>query len=681
MADYMLVFLLEKILCLLGFLLQSLEDLDASLRKLNSRLFRDKRPTHRCVSQTEWEISRLSYEYDSEPFGKERDAAIKKLACEAGVEVTVRISHTLYDLDKIIELNGGQSPLTYKRFQTLISRMEPVEVPAESITAEVMWKCTTPLSDDHDDKFGVPSLEELGFDTEGLPSAVWPGGETEALTRLERHLERKAWVANFERPRMNANSLLASPTGLSPYLRFGCLSCRLFYFKLTDLYRKVKKNSSPPLSLYGQLLWREFFYTAATNNPCFDKMEGNPICMQIPWDRNAEALAKWAEGQTGFPWIDAIMTQLRQEGWIHHLARHAVACFLTRGDLWISWEEGMKVFEELLLDADWSVNAGSWMWLSCSSFFQQFFHCYCPVGFGRRTDPNGDYIRRYLPILRGFPAKYIYDPWNAPESVQKAAKCIVGVHYPKPMVNHAEASRLNIERMKQIYQQLSCYRGLGLLATVPSNANGNGEASSGMLGFSMETPHNAITPSGYQMAATPSQGDWQSAVMTYSQDETQSSLGAPQQQAPGYSAPGNSLMYYTQSAQQTLPPAVTQGARHHTQTSGKRHGEDLGSGTSSKFLRHRDPRSARRPSSGPRGAMEQTLDRQLLRQHVFSVSTCCNCSSSISISISSCCSDFQCSDDVSTRDEELVKPRCVKPRSRRDPPKPSRRAGLSGAWV
>lgn len=69
--------------------------------------------------------------------------------------------------------------------------------------------------------------------------------------------------------------------------------------------------------------------------------------------------------------------------------------------------------------------------------------------------------RRYLPLLRGFPAEYIYDPWNAPEEVQKAAKCIIGVHYPKPMVNHAEASRINIERMKQIYQQLSCYRGLG----------------------------------------------------------------------------------------------------------------------------------------------------------------------------------------------------------------------------
>ncbi|XP_034982807.1 cryptochrome-1 isoform X1 [Zootoca vivipara] len=518
------------------FLLQCLEDLDANLRKLNSRLFVIRGQPADVFPRLfkEWNITKLSIEYDSEPFGKERDAAIKKLASEAGVEVIVRISHTLYDLDKIIELNGGQPPLTYKRFQTLISRMEPLEMPVETITVEVMSKCTTPVSDDHDEKYGVPSLDELGFDTDGLPSAVWPGGETEALTRLERHLERKAWVANFERPRMNANSLLASPTGLSPYLRFGCLSCRLFYFKLTDLYKKVKKNSSPPLSLYGQLLWREFFYTAATNNPRFDKMEGNPICVQIPWDRNPEALAKWAEGRTGFPWIDAIMTQLRQEGWIHHLARHAVACFLTRGDLWISWEEGMKVFEELLLDADWSVNAGSWMWLSCSSFFQQFFHCYCPVGFGRRTDPNGDYIRRYLPVLRGFPAKYIYDPWNAPEGVQKVAKCVIGVNYPKPMVNHAEASRLNIERMKQIYQQLSRYRGLGLLASVPSNGNGNG--NSGLMGYS---PGETLHASGSQMGTNEAHTG---SVQTCTLGESHTGTSGIQQQA-GYPQ-GSGILHY-----------------------------------------------------------------------------------------------------------------------------------------
>ncbi|XP_075898678.1 cryptochrome-2 [Nelusetta ayraudi] len=452
------------------FLLEALEDLDCSLKKLNSRLFVVKgQPTDvfpRLLK--EWKVTRLTFECDPEPYGKERDGAIIKMAQEFGVETIVRKSHTLYNLDRIMEMNNNSPPLTFKRFQTIVSRLELPRRPLPPISQQQMDKCCTKIADNHDQLFNIPTLEELGFKTKGLPPAVWRGGESEALDRLGKHLDKKVWVANLEHSRVNTCSLYASPTGLSPYLRFGCLSCRVLYYNLRELYMKLRKRCSPPLSLFGQLLWREFFYTAATNNPNFDRMEGNPICVQIPWDQNPEALAKWAEGRTGFPWIDAIMTQLRQEGWIHHLARHAVACFLTRGDLWISWESGMRVFEELLLDADWSVNAGSWMWLSCSAFFQQFFHCYCPVGFGRRTDPTGDYIRRYIPILKDYPNRYIYEPWNAPESVQKAANCVVGVDYPKPMINHAEGSRLNIERMKQVYQQLSHYRGLSLLASVPT---------------------------------------------------------------------------------------------------------------------------------------------------------------------------------------------------------------------
>ncbi|XP_018559545.1 cryptochrome-2 [Lates calcarifer] len=452
------------------FLLEALDDLDSSLKKLNSRLFVIRgQPTDVFPRLfKEWKVTRLTFEYDPEPYGKERDGAIIKMAQEFGVETIVRNSHTLYNLDRIIEMNNNSPPLTFKRFQTIVSRLELPRRPLLPVTLQQMDKCHIKIADNHDQLYSIPSLEELGFRTEGLPPAVWRGGESEALDRLNKHLDKKVWVANLEHPRVSTCSLYASPTGLSPYLRFGCLSCRVLYYNLRELYMKLRKRCSPPLSLFGQLLWREFFYTAATNNPNFDRMEGNPICVQIPWDQNPEALAKWAEGRTGFPWIDAIMTQLRQEGWIHHLARHAVACFLTRGDLWISWESGMKVFEELLLDADWSVNAGSWMWLSCSAFFQQFFHCYCPVGFGRRTDPSGDYIRRYIPILKDYPNRYIYEPWNAPETVQKAANCVVGVDYPKPMINHAEGSRLNIERMKQVYQQLSHYRGLSLLASVPT---------------------------------------------------------------------------------------------------------------------------------------------------------------------------------------------------------------------
>ncbi|KAJ8940021.1 hypothetical protein NQ314_010852 [Rhamnusium bicolor] len=461
------------------FLLQCLEDLDRNLRKLNSRLFVIRGQPADALPKLfkEWGTTALTFEEDPEPFGRVRDHNISALCKELGITVIQRVSHTLYHLQHIIDRNGGRAPLTYHQFLAVIACMGPPPQPEVPVNATSLNGAHTPLSDDHDEKYGVPTLEELGFETE-----VWQGGESESLARLERHLERKAWVASFGRPKMTPQSLLPSQTGLSPYLRFGCLSTRLFYYQLTDLYKKIKK-AFPPLSLHGQLLWREFFYCAATKNPKFDKMFGNPICVQIPWDKNAEALAKWANGQTGFPWIDAIMAQLRQEGWIHHLARHAVACFLTRGDLWLSWEEGMKVFEELLLDADWSVNAGMWMWLSCSSFFQQFFHCYCPVKFGRKADPNGDYIRqvqgkqmteaescfrtleaaeqkKYLPVLKNMPNQYIHEPWTAPDNIQRAAKCIIGKDYPLPMVNHASASRINIQRMKQVYRQLANYRTL-----------------------------------------------------------------------------------------------------------------------------------------------------------------------------------------------------------------------------
>ncbi|XP_054273675.1 cryptochrome-1-like isoform X2 [Macrosteles quadrilineatus] len=442
------------------FLLQCLEDLDNSLHKLGSRLFVIRgQPTDALPKLfKEWGTTSFTFEYDPEPFGKHRDKHIKEMCADLGISVSSHVSHTLYDLEAIITRNNGHSPLTYHRFQDVIASLGPPPEALDGIDDKVIGNAYTPICDDHNDKYGVPTLEELGFETEDLGSPTWQGGETEALARLERHLQRKAWVASFAKPKMSPQSLLASPCGLSPYLRFGCLSTRNFYHRLTRLYVSIKK-ADPPLSLHGQLLWREFFYCAATNNANFDRMEGNPICVQIPWDKNPQALAKWASGQTGFPWIDAIMIQLREEGWIHHLSRHAVACFLTRGDLWLSWEEGMKVFEELLLDADWSVNAGSWMWHSNSSFFQQFFSCYCPVRFGRKADPNGDFIRKYLPVLRYYPRAHIHEPWTAPENVQKACKCVIGKDYPLPMVHHPTVASINSERMKQVYIQLKKYRG------------------------------------------------------------------------------------------------------------------------------------------------------------------------------------------------------------------------------
>ncbi|XP_063799756.1 cryptochrome-1-like [Pseudophryne corroboree] len=438
------------------FLIETLKDLDDSLKKINSRLFvvRGKPAEVFPLLFKKWKVTRLTFEVDTEPYSRQRDAEVERLAAEHNVEVIQRVSNTLYDIDRVIAENNGKPPLTYVRLQTVLASMGPPKRPCHAPTQETMAGCCRPWKASYEEEYGVPTLEELGQDAQELGPHLYPGGESEALRRLDLHMKRTAWVCNFQKPNTEPNTLTPSTTVLSPYMKFGCLSARTFYWKLVEIYQG-KKHSAPPVSLHGQLLWREFFYTAGVGIPNFNKMEGNPVCVQVDWAENKEHLQAWSEGRTGYPFIDAIMTQLRTEGWIHHLARHAVACFLTRGDLWISWEEGQKVFELLLLDADWSLNAGNWQWLSASAFFHQFFRVYSPVAFGKKTDKNGDYIKKYLPILRKFPAEYIYEPWKAPRSLQERAGCIVGKDYPKPIVVHETVSKQNIQRMKAAYARRS----------------------------------------------------------------------------------------------------------------------------------------------------------------------------------------------------------------------------------
>jgi len=435
------------------FLVQTLQDLDLSLRKLGSRLYVVRGSPGDTFKDLfyRWDVKKITWEEDTEPYAKERDAKIKDLASKKDVKVVTFTSHTLYNPEQIIAKNKGETPLTYQKMLTLISSIgsppKPLDAP-ENLDKEAK----SSKSDLEKAKYDVPTLESLGVEETTMEPCLFPGGETEGLIRLAENINMKnaSWVRSFEKPNTSPNSLSPSTTVLSPHLKFGCVSARLMYWKLEEVYRGAK-HSQPPVSLHGQLLWREFFYTVGFNTPNFDRMEGNPICRQIPWGEESEKLKAWAEARTGFPWIDAIMTQLRKEGWIHHLARHSVACFLTRGDLWQSWEKGMEVFEELLLDADWSLNAGNWMWLSASAFFHQFFRCYSPIAFGKKTDKEGEYIRKYLPILKKFPAKYIYEPWEAPIAIQKAAGCIIGTDYPRPIVKHEIVVKENMAKMKAAY--------------------------------------------------------------------------------------------------------------------------------------------------------------------------------------------------------------------------------------
>merc|ERR1719220_2109178 len=133
-------------------------------------------------------------------------------------------------------------------------------------------------------------------------------------------------------------------------MNYGCISAKKFWHALAK---------SPPekcTSLRGGLLYREFFYTAASQVNNFTKMTGNRICRQIEWYEDEAKIAAWRSGRTGFPWIDACMRQMVQEGFVHHIGRFAVAIFLTVGDLWLNWEHGQQAFEEFLIDGDYAMN-------------------------------------------------------------------------------------------------------------------------------------------------------------------------------------------------------------------------------------------------------------------------------------------------------------------------------------
>lgn len=458
-----------------NFLVECLHDLDQQLRERGSRLFVVSGDPVEILPQLweEWSIDFMTYDEDEtgESYATERDANVRKIANENSkkVHLTSKPSETLRPLQSYVEKSGKKGvPKSMRSFEILFHSMGPVAKPLKapknlpncssnvddqyrlpSKATDLPWPRKTPR-DEVTPFWGPDDCEEL--------KPIIQGGETHALKQLARNIVAKPkYVASFAKPQTSPTALTPSTTVLSPYLSSGCISSRSVWWAIQKAVQDsgVKNPSKPPVSLEGQVLWRDFNNLMAHSaGEKWSQMEGNQYCRFIPWDDNPELLDAWKNGRTGYPWIDACMMQLKNEGWIHHLGRHAVACFLTRGDLWQSWEQGALHFESHLLDADYALNSFNWLWLSCSGFFYQYFRCYSPTTFQKKNDPSGSYIRQHLPILSKLPDKYIYEPWKAPIAVQKTAGIRIGVDYPKPIVDHAKISKENMSKMAEAYEAL-----------------------------------------------------------------------------------------------------------------------------------------------------------------------------------------------------------------------------------
>ena len=127
--------------------------------------------------------------------------------------------------------------------------------------------------------------------------------------------------------------------------------------------------------------------------------------------------------------------------------------YIARGDMWQHWEVGRDIFHKYLLDGDYALNSANWMWLSASAFFSAYFRVYSPISFGKKTDSNGNFIRKWVPLLKNYDKKYIYEPWKAPIKDQRKWGCIIGKDYPKPMLNHDDCKTRNMAKMKAAFQK------------------------------------------------------------------------------------------------------------------------------------------------------------------------------------------------------------------------------------
>ena len=257
----------------------------------------------------------------------------------------------------------------------------------------------------------------------------FPPGERAARERAT------AWLAgDLEHYEERHDRLAGGTSQLSPYLHFGCISPR-------ELEERALERGGR--AFVRQLAWRDFYAHVLLNNPG-NTREAHK--REPEWDEDEELLDAWREGRTGYPVVDAAMRQLLHCGWMHNRARLITGAFLTK-DLHLDWRAGEAHFMRHLLCGDEASNNGNWQWIASvgvdpAPYFRRMYN---PMTQQRRHDPDGEYVRRWLPELRDVPLEKLAEPWTMSADEQAAAGCTIGEDYPEPVVDHKEERRRAME--------------------------------------------------------------------------------------------------------------------------------------------------------------------------------------------------------------------------------------------
>ena len=354
---------------------------------------------------------------DYEPYARGRDARVTEALTAHGVRT-----------------HGWKDQVLFEEREILTAQGKPYTVYTPYARA---WRAAKPAA-----PVRMPPLPPLPRGVGSLPTSAWPDatelgfattadlpapGERAARARLDEF--RAAALADYDEGR---NFPARSGTsGLSPYLRFGIVSIR-------TVHADTSGRSAAARTFTGELIWRDFYQQLLFHHPNVERQAFRPPMRTLAWENDRGLFAAWQRGETGYPIVDAAMRQLRATGWMHNRCRMIVASFLTK-DLLIDWRWGERHFMRELVDGDLAANNGGWQWAaSTGTDAQPWFRIFNPTSQGRKFDPDGDYVRRWVPELAGVPTKWIHEPWRLTPIEARQAGLGLDTTYPERIVLHEE---------------------------------------------------------------------------------------------------------------------------------------------------------------------------------------------------------------------------------------------------
>lgn len=376
-----------------------------------------------------------------EPAAIERDTKIKESLLKDKIEVRSHNASLLFEPWTV--MNKSEKPFRvytpfWKHCITLPEPPAPLAAP-ESIPSP--------------DRFpGSAKLEDLQLEptikwAEGIRHA-WTPGEKGARQQVEKLLSDV--LEHYAEGRNRPDQVGVSR--LSPYLHFGEIGPRQIWHSVkAEISTKSGARSKEGAQIYlKEVIWREFAYHLLYHFPQTESFPLDEKYRQFPYQRDGIALKRWQKGLTGYPLVDAGMRELWTTGWMHNRVRMVVGSFLVK-DLLLPWQSGARWFWDTLVDADLASNTMGWQWVAgCGADAAPYYRVFNPVLQGKKFDPNGDYVRKWVPELARLDGDKIHTPWLLTEEELVQAGIVLGDTYPRPMVDHSAARLRALDALKSI---------------------------------------------------------------------------------------------------------------------------------------------------------------------------------------------------------------------------------------